>query len=276
MKNIWILIRKYNAFFLFLLFFAVSFLLLIRNNGFQRSSALNSSNALAGRIYEHSSRWKDYLSLRAANEMLALENAEMHAELQELKNKYVEIDSTVQDSLGIPQYRFVASKVINNSVHQKNNYLTVDKGSNHGVKKGMAVIGPTGIVGIVLNVSPKYATIQSVLHHDTRISAALVNSQAFGSLIWGENLNPQIAILRDIPNHVQIQEGEKVVTSGYSLFPSGIAVGTVRHVREGGGESFHDIEIQLSTDFNNLQFVYVVMDRFDAEKLELESSNEPE
>lgn len=273
MKNIWFLFVKFNAFFLFLLFFSISLLLVIKHNGFQRSSSLNSSNTIAGKIYEQSSKWKDYLSLRSANEALAIENAELHAELQELRNYYSVIDSTVLDSLNNPQYHFIAAKVINNSLHLKNNYLTIDKGSQQGIKKGMSVISPTGVVGIVLNVNDKYSTIQSLLHSDTKISASLENSQAFGSLIWGEGFDPSIAYLRDIPNHVEVINGESVATSGYSIYPSGISIGTVIGTESGGGESFHDIKIKLSTDFYNLQFVYVVMNRFADEKAIVESTN---
>jgi len=273
MKNIWFLIVKFNAFFLFLLFFSISLILIVQNNGFQRSSSLNSTNYFVGKIYEQSSQWKDYLSLRSANEALAIENARLHAELQEFKNYYSTIDSTIIDSLGNPQYTFKAAKVINNSLHLKNNYLTIDKGSDHGIKKGMSVISPTGVVGIILNVSPKYSTIQSLLHTDTRISASLEHSQSFGSLVWGEGMNPQIAYLRDIPNHVEVKEGEKVTTSGYSIYPSGIDIGTVLGIEVGGGESFHDIKIKLSTDFYNLQFVYVVTHQYSEEKNVLESQN---
>src|SRR5690606_21019003 len=123
MKNIWFLIVKFNAFFLFLLFFSISLILIVQNNVFQRSSSLNSTNYFVGKIYEQSSQWKDYLSLRSANEALAIENARLHAELQEFKNYYSTIDSTIIDSLGNPQYTFKAAKVINNSLHLKNNYL---------------------------------------------------------------------------------------------------------------------------------------------------------
>ncbi len=198
----------------------------------------------------------------------------MRAQLQDLKLRtHTEIDSVVRDTVYQQHYRFIAAKVINNSIHQKNNYITINKGSLHGIKKGMGVISPTGVVGIVLNVSQQFATIQSLLHSETRVSAMLSSSQVFGSLIWGEKINPKRALLRDIPNHVEVKAGEEVNTSGYSLFPQGIPLGKVTGTDISSGESFLDIEIELSTDFHNLQYVYVVIDQWDEEKKHVEAQN---
>lgn len=276
MKNIWILLTKYNDVFLFILFFGISFALVVTNNDFQRSSTLNSSNAIIGKIYQESSRITNYMKLDEANQELLAENSALRLSMDRLLRRDTSTLQTILDSLGEPQYSYIAAKVTNNSIRQKNNYITIDKGAEHGIEKGMAVISPSGIVGLVLNVSPHYATIQSLLHSDTRISASLQESLAFGSLIWGDNFNSKKAILRDIPNHVEVRKGERVVTSGYSLFPPGIAIGEVIESMEVGGESFKDISVALSTDFHNLQYVYVVVNNFISEKQALEAITEPQ
>lgn len=274
MKNIWILLTKYNEVFLFILFFGISFALVITNNDFQRASTLNSSNAIIGKIYKETSRITNYMKLDEANQELLAENAALRISLDRLISQDTSQLQTILDTLGSPQYSYISAKVTNNSIRQKNNYITIAKGSDHGVEKGMAVISPTGIVGIVLNVSPQYATIQSLLHSDTRVSASLQESKAFGSLIWGDNFDSKKAVLRDIPNHVEVRKGETVITSGYSLFPPGIQIGEVIETTEVGGESFKDISVALTTDFHNLQYVYVVVHNFLAEKQALEAITE--
>lgn len=274
MKNIWILLTKYNEVFLFILFFGLSFALVITNNDFQRSSTFNSSNAIIGKIYKETSRITNYMKLDEANQELLAENAALRISLDRLVSQDTSYLQTVLDTLGSPQYSYISAKVTNNSIRQKNNYITIAKGSDHGIEKGMAVISPTGIVGIVLNVSPQYATIQSLLHSDTRVSASLQESKAFGSLIWGDNFDSKKAVLRDIPNHVEVRKGETVITSGYSLFPPDIQIGEVIETTEVGGESFKDISVALTTDFHNLQYVYVVVHNFLAEKQALEAITE--
>ena len=271
MKNLWILIHKYNAFFLFILFFGLSCYLVVKNNTFQRASAVNSSNYVVGTVYAWVNGWKSYLHLSESNTRLAEENASLREQLQ----RFTHTDSvervTVVDSAHQVQYNYIVARVTNNSIHQKNNYITIDKGRKHGIRKGMGVIGAKGIVGIVLNVSEHFSTIQSLLHSESRISASLEDSQAFGSLVWGDSYDARYAALRDIPNHVKVRDGERVYTSGYSLFPPGIEIGKVVDSGSSGGDSFLDIRVELSTPFHNLLQVYVVEDVFAEEKTALEA-----
>lgn len=274
MRNLWLFISKYSAFFFFIIFFVISLLLVVRNNSFQRASALNSSAAVIGNAYTKINDIKSYLTLGAVNDSLAAENARLR---NQLKSSFF-IDSlnekTVNDTLAQQQYTYVVAQVINNSIHQKNNYITINKGRRDSIKKGMGVICPTGIVGIVLNVSEHYSTIQSLLHSDTRISASITETHVFGSLVWGEdNADPQIATLNDIPNNIKVKRGQHVVTSGFSLFPNGIPIGKVVAVGFSGGQSFLDIKVRLSTNFATLSYVYIVKNSLALEQQVLESQN---
>jgi rod shape-determining protein MreC len=275
MRNLWIFISKYNAFFLFITFLSVSFYLLIKNNSYQRASIWNSSNQVVGLVYERVNQFTSYLVLGRANDSLAAENARLR---NQLKTSFFDTkikQKSVVDSISQQQYTYIEARVINNSVHQKNNYITINRGEKQGIKKGMGVISSSGIVGIVLNVSEHYATIQSLLHSDTRISVSVKNN--IGSLVWGDgNYNPRIAILKDIPNHVRIKEGDSVVTSGFSLFPAGIEIGKVIRTDVKSGDSFLNIEVNLTTDFATLQYVNVVNNLLSREQQLLEAQNKAE
>lgn len=274
MRNLWVFINRYGTFFLFILFFGGSIVLVVRNNTFQRASAINSSNQVIGSIYQQVDYLKGYLSLNETNLTLARENAALRALLKSSNYDDKVISDIARDSTQLPEYSYIQARVINNSVNQKNNYITVNRGSRHGVKKGMGVISSKGIVGIVLNVSENFSTIQSLLHSDTKISASLAKSQAFGSLIWGtQSYDPQKALLRDIPNHVKVEKNEQVVTSGFSLFPPGIVIGTVLETGISSGSSFLDISVLLSNDFSTLRYVYIIVDQYSAEKKALEIQN---
>lgn len=211
--------------------------------------------------------------LNETNEALAQENVLLHQRIQSLTEANSLMDSVdIKDSIDYTRYSFIVAKVANNSVHRKSNFLTLDKGSRDGVEKGMGVITSNGIVGIVLNTSPHFSSVQSLLHPDSKISVTLDSSSVFGSLAWGSNIDPRFAMVRDIPNHVQVKKGEKVFTSGYSLFPAGIYVGKIVETGITSGESFLDLKIMLSTDFSNLSHVYIVKDLFVEEKEGLEQT----
>src|SRR5690606_27954734 len=222
-------------------------------------------------VYAWMNSWKSYLHLSESNTRLAEENAALREQLQRFTNPDSIERVAVNDTINQVRYHYIVARVTNNSIHQKNNYITIDKGRKHGIRKGMGVIAAKGIVGIVLNVSEHFATIQSLLHSESRVSASLEDSQAFGSLVWGDSFDSRFAALRDIPNHVKVREGELVYTSGYSLFPPGVVIGKVTAAGTSGGDSFLDIKVELSTPFHNLLQVYVVEDVFAAEKEALEA-----
>ena len=273
MKNLWHFLVRYNAFFWFLVFFVFAIILVVRNNNYQRTSFVNSSNVVVGNYYKNVNSWMSYLALADNNAQLLEENAQLRRMLQ----VYNDIDSTgvsLVDSIDMERYDFIVATVINNSIRQKSNYITLDKGSLHGVQPDMAVITSNGVVGIVQNVSKNFATVKSLLHPDIKISVTLDSiTDAFGSLVWGQNTDSRYAMVRDIPNHVKVHIGQPIFTSGYSLFPQGIKVGHVIEPEVTSGESFKDIRILLTTEFTKLQHVYLVVDKLSEEKTTLEALN---
>ena len=275
MRNLWLFISKYNAFFLLVIFFTISLILLINNNSYQRASVWNSSNQVVGTAYERVNEFSSYLVLGKTNDSLAAENARLR---NLLKSSYYN-DSvkqiTVKDSVLKQQYTYTVARVINNSVHQKNNYLTINRGSKHGIKKGMGVIASSGVVGIILNVSENFSTVRSLLHTETKISASVDGN--IGSLVWGEgNYDSRFALLKDIQSHLTIKKGARVTTSEFSLFPPGTNIGSVSESDTRDGNSALNIKVKLDTDFAKLQYVYVIINLLSEEQLNLEAQNKVE
>lgn len=275
MRNLWLFISKYNAFFLLIIFFVLSLIILVKNNDYQRASVWNSSNQIAGTAYEKVHELTSYLILGKINDSLAIENAKLRNQLLSSFHNDSLKQYTVTDTNFVQQYTYTVAKVINNSVHQRNNYLTINRGSKHGIRKGMGVISANGVVGIILNVSENFATIRSLLHSETRISANVDGN--IGSLVWGEdNFDPRYAMLKDIQSHLIIKKGARVSTSEFSLFPEGSNIGYVSNVGTRNGDNSLEIQVKLGTDFSKLQYVYVINNLFSAEQTALEAQNKAE
>lgn len=276
MKNLWLFLVRYNAFFWFILFFVLAISLVVQHNNYQRTSFINSSNRVVGSLYERLNSWKEYLFLRETNEQLSKENALLRQRIQNITAADSLADSVhFVDSIDESRYEFLVAEVVNNSVNQKSNYITINKGSADGVERDMGVITSNGVVGTVLNVSQHFSTIKSLLHPDTKISVSLdTSNSAFGSLVWGNNVDSRYAMVRDIPNHIKLYVGEPIFTSGYSTkFPKGIKIGHIVQTDMASGESFKDIRVLLTTNFINLNHVYIVKDKLAEEKLKLEQLN---
>ncbi|MBM3401661.1 MAG: rod shape-determining protein MreC [Bacteroidetes bacterium] len=275
MRNLWLFISKHNAFFLLVFFFTISLIIFMSNNSFQRASVWNSSNQLVGKAYERANEFRSYLSLAKTNDSLAAENARLR---NQFKTSFY--DESIQkvivkDSIFKRQYSYIVAKVINNSVHQKNNYLTINRGSKHGIRKGMGVTASSGVVGIVLNVSENFSTIRSLLHSETKISASVDGN--IGSLIWGEgNFDSRFAILKDIQSHLVIKRGTRVVSSEFSLFPPGTNIGYATESETRDPNNALNIRVKLDTDYAKLQYVYVIINLLAEEQLSLEAQNKVE
>jgi rod shape-determining protein MreC len=276
MRNLWLFLIKNYAFFLFLGLEITSITLLINGNNFQRSSFINSANNVAGNWYNSVNEINDYLALSIVNDSLATENARLK---NELKSTFYasKVDSgnitdtlTNNDTLTLKQYKYIIAKVINNSIIKRNNYLTLNRGSLHGIEKNMGVICSNGIVGIIKEVSPHFCTVISLLHKDIKISAQTVSTHDFGSLVW-DGSSPRTAQLIDIPNHATIKKKDRVVTTSFSsIFPEGIMIGIVDNASIKTGDNFYSIDVELSTPFEHLEYVYVIDNRMANEQLQLE------
>ena len=271
MRNLLIFISKYNAFFLFLIFEITSLIIYIKYNSFQKATFINSSNEVTGNVYGRINKLNQYLALRESNDSLMAENARLRTQM--LSSFYTDTAAkhTVNDTINHQQYTYIAAKVINNSVNRANNYITVNRGSNSGVAKDMGVICSSGLVGIVVTVSPHFCTIRSFLHKDTKISAMLTDTKDIGSMIWGDDLGQHTGLLIDVPNHVKPRIGEPVVTSGFSLWPQGVSIGKVSNLKAKGGGFFLNMEVKLSVDYGRLEYVYIVTNKLATEQATLEA-----
>jgi rod shape-determining protein MreC len=213
---------------------------------------------------------KEYLSLRQINQQLVIENAKLNNILQRAYRSDEIFFYGEYDSIYRQRYFYTSARIINNSVNKQHNYLTLNKGSEAGIKPEMAVITPFGIVGIVNGVSKRFSTVMSLLNTNLRVSAKVKKNDAFGSLAW-DGIDHREAVLYEIPYHIDISKGDTIITSGFStIYPEGILIGTVKDFEVRGG-NFYVIRVQLSTDFKQLTYVNVVSNLRKDEQIELEN-----
>ncbi|MBI1223174.1 MAG: rod shape-determining protein MreC [Bacteroidetes bacterium] len=276
MRNLIIFIQRYYVFFVFLLFFAFSVFILISNNRYQRSAFINSANNISGELFTLVSGIRDYFHLKDENEALLAENAMLKNRMRD--SYYVDTISAVQvdDSIYKQQYQYIDAQVINNSVDKKYNYITLNRGSRHGVRKDQGVICDSGVVGVVVEVSDHFCTVMSLLNRNTKISPKIDTSIYFGTVMWnGESFKR--AQLTTVNQFVPVNVGQKVYTSGYTeYYPENIPIGTIESIHLEPGNNFYDIELSLATDFTQLRSVYIVQNLMKDEILGLEEDTRKE
>ena len=253
-------------------FFA--FFYIVKSNYYQQSVFINSANALTGGIYDAQSSFTDYLSLKIINKRLAEENALLR---NSQRNAFLMTNNktfVVDDTLYQQQYEYTEARVVANTTNKMNNYITLNKGYNHGIRKEMGVITSQGVAGIVKDVSANFCTVTSVLHSKSKISAKIKKNNYIGTLVW-EGGDYRLANLKDIPTHIKVSSGDTIVTSGYSLiFPGGLMIGTVYFYDSNKDNDFYNIKVRLTTDFNKISYVYIVKSLMKPELEELKTKTQ--
>jgi rod shape-determining protein MreC len=255
---------------LFVLLEAISIWLIVSYNSPQGAVFFNSSNQVSGKILTFRDNFTEYFYLSSANNALAEKNAALIEELQYFKQPadsvYIDVDSTLRNN-----FEFRSAKVINNSLHLKQNMITLNKGERQGIKEGMGVFNEEGIIGRVKGISPNFASVISLLHTELLVSSKIKRTDVFGSTNW-DGVDSKRAKLMYVPRHVKIAPGDTIVTSGYNaVFPEDINIGIVEEVNSGEETNYLDITMTLSADFSKINYVYLVEN---PHKTELDTLNE--
>ena len=269
MRNLLKILYAYHFLILFIVLESLSLILILENNQFQRAKFIQFAQSVSGNLYGNIDNFKAYLSLKEANKVLASENVNLRNKLEAIHKVEREKKDTLIDKYYKQRYTYMSARVINNSVNKQYNFITLNKGSRDGVIQDMAVISPSGIVGVVEGVSENYATVLAVLNRNFKVSAKIKKNNYFGTLSWN-GLNSEICALSDIPHHVKIAKGDTIITSGFSnVFPEGIQIGIIDDfdLKEG---NFYTIKVKLSNDFRNLNFVTLIDNLIRKDQFELE------
>ena len=205
MNNLLDFIRKYCYVLLFLLFETFSFVLLFRFNSYQGSvwfSAANSGVAAAGGLYDDV---RAYLHLKDVNRELTDQNLALQRETELLRQalKDATKDSTVTEKLmhdRLKGFELIPATVVSNSAERADNYLVIDKGTQHGVRPEMGVVSGGGVVGIVYLAGPNYSLIIPVTNRKSSISCRVRGQNYFGYLQW-DGQSMLSAYVDDVPRY---------------------------------------------------------------------------
>lgn len=256
----------------------IAIVLLSNSSKTHQSFFASAANEVTGNINKRYSGFRDYFGLKETNRLLTEENARLRnmlaADFQSpdsSKQRYV--DTLVRDSLGrARKYTWLPAKVVGNSYSLQNNFITIERGAAQGVKKGMAVMGPQGIVGVVVETSPNFSKIMSLIHRSSKVSAMLKKDNSTGSLEW-DGTDPGFLTLRNVTKGAKVARGDTVLTSNYSAnFPSHLMIGTVAEISSESSSNFYTLKIKTATNFFSIQYVYLIENVRYAEQVQLETN----
>jgi len=152
----------------------------------------------------------------------------------------------------------VAAEVVGKDPSAWFRTVIINKGKNSGVKKGMPVVTPAGIVGLIMDASGQFSKVLLIIDQNSAVDALVQSTRARG-IIKGEpsgGLRFEYILRRH-----DITKGEVVISSGLdNVYPKGLRIGYVQQVEKPDAGIFQDVLVTPYVDFEKLEEVLVVLD----------------
>lgn len=188
-------------------------------------------------------------------ESIETENIELRKELEDLKNE-LNITYVLTD------YDTINGTVISRNINYWYNTVTINKGTDAGIKEEMPVINSYGLVGKVISTTKKTSTVRLLTTTDSnnKISVTIKSdNKSLHGLINGYNKNDNTLLVEGISNTKNVVVGSKVYTSGLGgVFPSGILIGTVESISKDDYDLSKIIKVTPNVDFLNINYVSIL------------------
>ena len=180
-----------------------------------------------------------YYSYMFRYEALEAENEALKKQVAELQDTARKADATERENTRLRNtmklleshdtYEEVDAYIIGWSSTDWSNTLTINRGTNAGIAENMVAITDNGeVVGLVSQVGPNFAVVKTVLDSTLEISATIAtsgyNGMVSGGYIEGNDKYLQMDYL---PSSAIIRNKDQVVTSGSTLYPRGLILGSV-------------------------------------------------
>jgi rod shape-determining protein MreC len=137
--------------------------------------------------------------------------------------------------------------------------LELDRGSEHGIRTGMAVVTPEGLVGKVVTVHPARSLVEPLASASAAVSVVVERSGIRG--IVRPRYHAALALttweIEYVPARSDVRPGDHVTSSGLGgVLPAGLSVGTVTSVED--GPLTMTVNISLCVDFSTVGHVFVI------------------
>ncbi|MDX1916013.1 MAG: rod shape-determining protein MreC [Methylophilus sp.] len=209
-------------------------------------AALHPLEMLANAPSEWGMNIKNYLSSHNAllkeNQALKLKEMEQQVLLQRLST--IESENTHLRSLLKGNAPIIPKAILGEIMHMGrdpfSNVIVINRGSNHGVSAGQAVVDADGVIGQVTRAYPFSSEVTLVTDKNLSIPIQIERNQ-LRAIAFGEGKSNTLDI-PFLPTSVDIKVGDKLVTSGIDgIYPSGLAVATVTQIKQSPDAPFAKI-----------------------------------
>lgn len=202
----------------------------------------------------------DVFAVRSENERLRAQVealSERHRSVDDLERENAEL----RELLGIRdrgQLETVTARTVALGPSYFEWTITIDVGTDDGVRRGMPVINGDGLVGRVLHATSSASRVLLAIDPNFFAAARIVESGEVGNLN-GRGGDPML--FNPLEPEAEIEVGHELVTSSYDggAFPGGIPIGMVAEIDDTSTRLTQEVQIRPFVNFTRLDHVLVVV-----------------
>ena len=227
----------------------------------------SAAQSVADWYNEKQDYFADNRALRAANEELKRQIAEMQADVRDAETA-LEENERYREMLGLREkhrsFELESARVLNRSQSNWTSSLTLNCGTDYGIAVGDCVITERyELVGVVSEAGYNWCTVLTVIDTDSSLGARVFRTGDVG-LAQGDFalMGQGLLELSYLPNEgSQLLPGDLVLSSGLGgYYPADLTIGSVREVRTDDSGAASYAVVQPAADLETLTQVFVVKD----------------
>ena len=219
--------------------------------------------SISGSIHFVESIWRHYFNLvgvaqqnDALSQNLMAANNKINR-LREIELSHTRIEQLLEFKSGLKQ-QMVAAAVVGKDPSPWFKTIIIDKGRDSGVQRGMPVVTPNGIAGLIMDASSAYAKVLLIEDQNSAVDALVQGTRARG-IIKGEP-SGLLSLYYVLRRHT-VAKDDVIISSGLDgVFPKGLQIGYVHEVNKPSSGIFQEVYVTPYVDFEKLEEVLVITD----------------
>ncbi len=155
--------------------------------------------------------------------------------------------------------RVIAAEVVAKDPSPWSKTIIVDKGTSEGIISGLPVVTAEGIIGQVIDTSPRHAKVLLIIDQNSAVDALIQRSRARG-IVMG--ITAERCRLMYVLRKYDVNMGDVVISSGLDgVYPKGLRIGMVSEVVRPNSGIFQEVAVSPYVDFEKLEEVLIILDR---------------
>lgn len=172
------------------------------------------------------------------------------AKLEYYKQEYEDMQSLLNISSN--DYQVTYGKIILRDIYEFYDEITINIGTNNGIKAQDLVINELGVVGVIKEAHKNTSIVELLTNKEMELSVKVGSS--YGIL----SSQDEKIIVKNIKLNGNINIGDKVVTSGLTNIPKDIEIGTIKNIRKDDLELEYILEVESMSQLDNVNYVAVL------------------